>query len=123
MKKLSSYILLLCFVLQSTAQVWIVTSFYIQRDYIANNLCENRFEPIPICQGHCYLTKQLKENEKQEQKFPDIKLKEIMLYIQSVSSFQSRIIITKLTDKVLVFDENSTPLEVITSIFHPPQIS
>ena len=54
-----------------------MASFYIQQDYIAQNLCINRFDAIPVCKGQCYLKKQLKTNENQEKKK---KLKFLQIY-------------------------------------------
>jgi hypothetical protein len=40
------------------------------QSYIAAELCEKRFEEKSCCAGSCYLNKELKENEQQEQSAP-----------------------------------------------------
>lgn len=35
--------------------------YQINRDFIAQNLCEKKNDPIPICGGTCYLNKELKK--------------------------------------------------------------
>ena len=38
----------------------------INKEYIAENLCENKDKPILKCDGKCHLAKQLKEKSKEE---------------------------------------------------------
>jgi hypothetical protein len=55
---------------QSFQRTWIVTSWKVNRDYIAANLCENKSVKESTCSGSCYLKKQLKEQDKKEQNIP-----------------------------------------------------
>lgn len=70
---------------QSTSQLWITVAFNINRDYIAANLCINRFDAMPLCKGSCFLEEQLNKDQQQQQKLPDLKIKEINLYCQDIS--------------------------------------
>ena len=92
-----------------------------QRDYISKNLCINRFDAIPVCKGQCYLTKQLKENEKKEQKLPDLKQREIQLFCQNNLSFEfpKTIFVERLN--TLRYKDNFLSSEYLFSVFHPPQ--
>lgn len=65
MKKVIVFFLLFIFTIQSTKSLWIITSFEINRDYIASKLCINRFDKIPTCKGQCVLEKQLDKQEKE----------------------------------------------------------
>lgn len=48
---------------------FIKVHFDFNRDYIADNLCVNRFNPDSDCNGQCYLMKKLKaETEKEAEK-------------------------------------------------------
>ncbi len=48
---------------------FIKVHFDLNKEYIANNLCVNRFNPDSDCNGHCYLMKKLKvETEKEAEK-------------------------------------------------------
>lgn len=88
MKKIFIYIVLASFIIQSCSQLVVLTSFYINRDYIAENFCINRFDAITLCEGQCFLDKELKQNEqKQEKHYPDFKLNEIMLFKTTFISF------------------------------------
>lgn len=65
MKRGLVYFLLIIFAFQSTKGLWIVTSFHINRNYIAENLCINRFDKIPVCKGQCFLNQQLDQDQKE----------------------------------------------------------
>lgn len=56
--------LLLAVIMQSTSSIWIYLGFELNRDYIARQLCINRFETIPVCKGSCYLEEKIKEEKK-----------------------------------------------------------
>jgi hypothetical protein len=123
MKKIVIYFLLIAFVFQTTSNLWIISSFYINQDYIAKNVCVNRFDKIPVCYGKCFLTKQLKENDKEQQKTPNVKDKEIQLYFyaQKTLQFNRNITVDKATKVIITKDCNITnPL--LYSIFHPPKM-
>lgn len=123
MKKLFAYILLAGFVIQSCSQLLVMTSFYLNRDYIAENLCINRFEAIPLCKGQCYLEKELKENEqKQEQHFPDLKQKEIQLFQPILFAFEFTETVFLQEENYLSADPYFIPSEYPFSVFHPPRI-
>lgn len=90
LKKLISILLIIAFFVQSTSQLWIWVSFKINQEYIAANLCINRFEAIPLCKGSCFLEKQLNQDQNQQQKFPDLKLKEITLFFLDNTNRQTQ---------------------------------
>lgn len=73
----------MAFALHTTSELWIIVSFQINRNYIAENLCINRFDNIPLCKGSCYLQKQLTSNENQQQKLPDLKTKDTVWFYQT----------------------------------------
>jgi hypothetical protein len=68
MKKTVVFFLLFIFTLQCTKSLWIITTFHINRDYIAKNICINRFDKIPTCKGQCFLDNQLNKQEKENKK-------------------------------------------------------
>ena len=121
MKRSLSILFILLFMLQSTSKLWIMASFYAQRDYIIDNLCENRFEPMTMCGGVCFLDKQLVENEKEEQKIPNFNEKEV----QFVSSKLSTIAIKQSFTVPIIHPYtgyfSSHDIGYIHAIFHPPK--
>jgi len=82
LKKLAAILLLAIFLIQTTGQHWILFSFFLNRSYIAENICINRFDRIPVCKGSCYLEKQINASNKQQEKQPDLRLKELNLFCE-----------------------------------------
>lgn len=124
MKKILLPIMLLTFVLQSTCNFWIMVTFYANRDYISENICINRFDTIPVCKGQCFLNKQLKETQKQEQKFPDLKGKEVQLFCQFVVEDTENIrAFFKESSRPSVLPDFTLIKKLPTSIFHPPKMA
>ena len=108
---------------QSVSKLWVLGSFYANREYITNNLCVNRFDAIPVCKGKCYLEKTLKENEQKERQLPDFKQKEIQLFYQK-SFFTS--LADQQTEIQLSFislEQKKYHYDFLASVFHPPQVA
>lgn len=122
MKPLSIYILALAMLSQSGSAWWIMAGFYLNRDFIAKNQCENRFVANSPCKGQCVLMKKLKALEEQEQRQPDIKLKEVILFSQTDIPG----IILDAPDAGLVSDHpyasyvDQYEFQYPHTIFHPP---
>lgn len=97
-------------------------SFYIQQDYIAKNICVNRFDLIPICAGQCFLTNQLKKSDKQEQNIPDIKLKDTQLFFIQTFNFTLHFPKTSVSRPIQYFQSKNPINAFIGSVFHPPRL-
>lgn len=67
MKRLSTLIMLIIISLSVFAQGVVVLHYYINKAYIAKNLCENRNRPMLHCDGKCVLAKKLAAQEKEQQ--------------------------------------------------------
>ena len=82
----------------------------------------NRFDKNSTCHGHCYLTKQLKENEKKQQQLPELKSKQmdwLMSHPLKVCFISIPIISSKkIKTKEFIFSSS----DFIFSIFHPPRV-
>ncbi|MBL7739008.1 MAG: hypothetical protein JNK14_07305 [Chitinophagaceae bacterium] len=76
MKRVISVILLFIFTAQTFYYAGITCWFYINRGYIAKTLCVNRSRPELKCNGQCFLSKKLKEAEKQQDQHSPQQLKE-----------------------------------------------
>lgn len=121
MKRTVSILFLFVILFQSTSKLWIMGAFYLNRDYISKNICINRFDAVPICKGQCYLKKELKENEKQEQKFPDLKQKEIQLFCHQNLRFNVKYTLIQNKERSVNNNANFYSNNYHTSVFHPPQ--
>lgn len=120
MKKISIILVIISFAYQTTSNFWILTSFYIQRDYIAENICVNRFDAIPVCKGQCYLTAQLKDNSEKNQNIPKLLQNEIQLYFQKISLIINFNFLESIEKRTPSYLKYFIIKEFITSIFHPP---
>jgi len=76
LKKLFSIFLALVILSQVFVNVGIGVYYHLNKAYITQKLCENKNNPEIHCNGHCYLTKQLKKAEEGEQKQAQKILKE-----------------------------------------------
>ncbi|WP_291287827.1 hypothetical protein [Flavobacterium sp.] len=121
MRKSISICILALLVFQNTSSLWTIGAFYINQDYIAKNVCINRFDAVPICKGQCYLSKELKNTEKQEQKIPTVTYKEIQLFFEyeMTFSFSETIVSAKRIYPLLKKDQLKSTF--IFSIYHPPR--
>jgi len=104
--------------------VLVYVNFYINQDYIAENLCENKDEPILQCNGQCHLAKELAKEDKKEKKEHNQKFEDRTVYFFSP--------IEDFTELNPVFFEKrehtnaqvqSQRVGYGTEVFHPPTLS
>lgn len=76
LKKLLSIFLAFVILLQVFVNVGIGVYYHFNKAYITQKLCENRSNPKLHCNGHCYLSKQLKKAEEGEKNHASNVLKE-----------------------------------------------
>jgi hypothetical protein len=132
MKSISKYkqFLAIFLLLLTSVRILVVPIVYldfeINKAFIVQNLCENRFKPELNCDGKCYLAKQLhivaedkanKEAENQESRFK--KILEETYHFQDFAFFQiSRDFnIISANNFTYIFKEYLTNT---SSLFHPP---
>lgn len=58
---------MLVILLQTFSRFVVEADYFLNKNYIAEVLCLNKQKPAMHCNGKCYLSKKLKEQEKQEQ--------------------------------------------------------
>lgn len=107
--------------IQASSSIWIAVSFYVHREYIAKELCVNRFEKMPICGGSCYLSKKLSENERTESEQAEIKVKDVQPYVLSSTYFT---FLPKAAHKKVALPVGTLFLpenDFSKSVFQPPQ--
>jgi hypothetical protein len=75
-KKGVGVLLSVIIITQSMVNVGIYAYYHINKKMIAEKLCINKNNPQMHCNGHCYLTKQLRKAEDAEQKQSQSILKE-----------------------------------------------
>jgi len=120
MRFIATSILLILLMSQAFSNWFILAAFRLERDYIAKNLCENRYRPKMHCNGNCVLMKRLRQEEKKEQNAPS-SLK-IEIQVLSSRSFFASIDPVNVPDcryYTAVFNTGK-PVDRSFSFFHPP---
>jgi hypothetical protein len=101
--------------------------FELRKDYIIQNLCENRFKPQLKCNGQCYLAKKLhkvaednatKQTEKQGQSIKKI-MEEVF---DETPLFSCDWLIKVLSPKSIYCYQLAHAQSITSSLFHPPII-
>ena len=123
MRGIVSTLLILVMLMQTFSKTIIFTSFKINQDYIAKNLCENRGTPEKHCCGKCLLRKQMQRDEqKQDSGLPSslknldhiVLMCEVPLGDNLTSYFNQEILFSNPAQKF------NSPLR--DGIFHPPTV-
>ncbi|MBE8721891.1 hypothetical protein [Sphingobacterium pedocola] len=113
--------LLLAVTMQSTSSIWIYMGFQLNRDYIAGQLCINRFETIPVCNGSCYLEERIKSEKSNEGVQITVKLLEVVMVLPLFDHFHEKPI-QQPSEDIVFTPTFSDPLSngFYFSIFKPP---
>jgi len=123
-----NYIALLLLVLISVKTLLVPVvylDFELRKDYIIQNLCENRLKPQLNCNGHCYLAKKLqkvaednatKETQKQGQSIK--KILEEVFDAEPLFTLEWAFVNPPTKSIYTFLTENS--VSVSSSLFHPP---
>jgi len=122
-KRTISILFLAVIIFQSFSTLFVIGNFYVNRSYISKNLCVNRFAAIQDCKGKCYLAKELRQEQQQKKKFPDLQQKQFNLFFEQLSINSSRLDGGLVLSAVLVPESNYHPNSYFSSIFHPPPIA
>ncbi len=123
MKKIISILLVSVILLQSFSKMWILLSFKVNQDYIAQVLCINRDKPQMHCNGNCILMQRMKAAEEQEKQQIPKKLKDHqeVLYCFAVPTWQIDRQ-TDITPQKQLFFFYQSPFSTLMSqgVFRPP---
>jgi hypothetical protein len=84
LKRAFSILMMIAVMLPALTRVGVLADYVIHREYIVNVLCVNKREPLVMCNGKCYLSKQWKKADEQEHKQApkNVKEKAPVLYCQ-----------------------------------------
>ncbi|WHT39117.1 hypothetical protein QNH98_19610 [Myroides sp. mNGS23_01] len=123
MKKQLLLLLLLSFIYQNTSSFWILTSFYINQRYIAENICINRFDAIPMCYGSCYLQSELSEDSEKKTEFPIFKTKEVQPLFSQSMAYQPDVVHPIILENIPYPNYMDTLVisNFIYAVFQPPE--
>jgi hypothetical protein len=116
LKKIVALFLLTAILLQTFMNLGIGVYYHLNKAAIIRQLCENRNNPKLHCNGHCYLSKQLKKAEEKENRSTQaVKEKEEIISNQvslAVLKYLPQFRITKIYsgNSILYVSDNSTTL-------------
>ncbi|MDF2434922.1 MAG: hypothetical protein JWP44_4553 [Mucilaginibacter sp.] len=68
LKRLTIWLLIFATFIANFAMAFIYIEFKLNHQYIAANLCVNRFKPSLHCNGHCFFMRKIKQAEDNEKK-------------------------------------------------------
>jgi len=102
-----------------------VISYYINYDYIVEELCENKAKPVLQCNGKCHLAKELKKTNDgldTEQPAPPLNMKEypVAPFLAQAILVQQKIF--RKYNTVINGVHNTFIESYYTSIFQPPKL-
>lgn len=69
-------------------------NYWMNRDFIAAELCENKDRPELQCNGKCHLKKEIKENEENRSEDQEVANNLMLEFFESSESFRIRLIET-----------------------------
>jgi len=109
---------------QSFSHWFLIMSFKLNQDFIAKNICENRFRPKLKCAGNCVLMKKLKQKEQEEQNRPMTEKIDFSPVVISSRSFFANI---ELSSVVVLRSfppllNTGKPVDRTLTFFHPPAV-
>lgn len=97
-------------------------NYAVNYDYIVKNLCENRTRPQLMCNGKCYVAKELSKTEKQNQQ-NTVKINIIDVFIpKEIISFNNIQINSNIPDIIFSEYHQKYHSDYFSDIFHPPLI-
>lgn len=126
MKKIVAIVCALIIAWPIAIKVYIITAWQLNRDYIAQNLCENREDKTSTCEGKCQLVKELEKSETSEKPFlPIAGLEKLELSAFSIFNIDKYINQISVCKKITypMGDDNIVTPDVRYSVFHPPEVN
>jgi len=115
-----SYLLIASVLFQACSYLITYSAFEVNQNFIAANLCINKDKPMMNCGGKCYLTKEFKEQDKQQQSpFSNSKDKqESALFCEEIIPIIFFIVPLKGQDTN--YRNENKPYSCKSFVFHPP---
>jgi len=122
LKILTTILLFTVIFLQTFSLFVIQADYFLNKDYVTKAYCVNKDKPAMHCNGKCYLARQLKEQEKQDQQAPNPKKEKFEIqpfFLPEQFIFEKIQFSTKVKYH---YTEELIRLAFLRSVFHPPAI-
>lgn len=121
MKRFITYLFLGAFLLHSASRMIVYFNYWLNQEFIAQNLCENREKPQMECNGKCHLKKELNKDDERKEKDNKQQVEINLLLFQdhhTVISFEESAFIEDQTHCTFVILQKTTGFQ--SPVFHPP---
>lgn len=108
--------------LTSSRDVVTYVSFYLNQDFISQNLCVNRYKPELMCYGKCVLNDSLAENhEKEDDKMPIPQQEKRSVFIlPSIEINPKAHSFLNFKKDLIAYRSTFYAFEYLEEVFHPP---
>ena len=122
MKLISVTILLICLT-AATFSKWILIACYdLNENYVANELCLNKNNPASHCNGHCYLSRQLNNDEKPNTPINNASKEKFEIQLFFIENTDKHFTPSSFIAAQYNIDQQFCLQQVINSCFHPPAV-
>ena len=101
---------------QTFSKAFVMADFYLNRDAIAQKLCENKDKPQLKCKGNCALKKELEKENKKE--IPQ-QIQEVKTFLKAERFTITPVVITPAKTFGIVINDNRI-FKNSATVFRPP---
>src|SRR5690242_12347933 len=123
MKFISVTILLICLISATFSQWLLIACFDLNKNYIAKELCVNKNNPSAHCNGHCYLNKELNNEEKSSNPLNNSLKEKFEIQLFCIDAPANINVISSLVITTHSYLQNFTAQEFLHDAFHPPRMA
>ena len=125
-KLITTYLFLALYVIAMLKPMFPIVDYFINYDYIAEQLCENKNKPILACYGKCYIAKEIQKSLPdspigENSKIPKIDFDKYPITTTSIDKYVA-LYCNHLQKLKFVYGRNKKVKKYIEDIFHPPQV-
>lgn len=120
LRRTLSYILILLILSSGFTRFYFYVGYELNKNYIATVLCENINKPELKCDGKCYLSKKIKQAEKEDQKSEQTASKTMLSQNFIFTNFHFKSYLRQIAT-IYPAGINIYLSKISKSVFHPPQ--
>ncbi|MBI1288778.1 MAG: hypothetical protein GC178_14515 [Flavobacteriales bacterium] len=96
-------------------------NYWMNKDFIASVLCENKDKPEMKCDGKCHLKKEIRKAENEKEEGQTVSVRMMVEFFQPIKQFSLRELFLQTEKHCSIYGENPISGH-LTSIFHPPRV-
>lgn len=122
MKQVVTIAVIFGILIQSFGKLVLLSNYLLNKEYITLNFCENKSKPKLKCNGKCHLTKQLKEQDKQDNssKNNTRSVEEVQFCYEYDNSILPPFFYVSISPNWGYLNEETNTTSL--SVFHPPTV-